>query len=177
MCIAETRVQNQSAYPANGYRQRGDRLLLELSEQRDLLPYDIDGMVIKVDSLAFQRLLGATSRSPRWAIAYKFKAIQETTRVVGIEVQVGGIGTLTPVAHLVPVKIGGVTVSRATLHNEDEIKRKDIKIGDTVLVQRAGDVIVASDNEAEQEKKKPLTCLLAALFAIRRSDDPKMKRR
>ncbi len=113
----------------------------ELSEKRHLLPYDIDGMVVKVDSFAYQRLLGATSRSPRWAIAYKFKAIQETTRIVNIDVQVGRTGTLTPVAHLDPVKIGGVTVSRATLHNEDEIKRKDIKIGDTVLVQRAGDVI------------------------------------
>ena len=112
-----------------------------LSELRDLLPYDIDGMVIKVDSVAFQDLLGTTSRSPRWAIAYKFKAIQETTRIADIEVQVGRTGTLTPVAHLVPVQIGGVTVSRATLHNEDEIRRKDIKIGDTVLVQRAGDVI------------------------------------
>jgi DNA ligase (NAD+) len=113
----------------------------DLSEMRHLLPYDIDGMVVKVDSMAYQGLLGATSRSPRWAIAYKFKAIQETTRIVNIDVRVGRTGTLTPVAHLDPVKIGGVTVSRATLHNEDEIKRKDIKIGDTVLVQRAGDVI------------------------------------
>ncbi|MBW2603862.1 MAG: NAD-dependent DNA ligase LigA [Deltaproteobacteria bacterium] len=113
----------------------------ELGERRDGLPYDIDGMVIKVDRLDLQRFLGATSRSPRWAIAYKFKAIQETTRVLGIEVQVGRTGALTPVAHLVPVNIGGATVRRATLHNEDEIKRKDIKIGDTVLVQRAGDVI------------------------------------
>ena len=113
----------------------------DLSERRHLLPYDIDGMVVKVDSFAYQGLLGATSRSPRWAIAYKFKAIQETTRIVNIDIQVGRTGTLTPVAHLDPVKIGGVTVRRATLHNEDEIKRKDIKIGDTVLVQRAGDVI------------------------------------
>jgi DNA ligase (NAD+) len=81
-------------------------------------------MVIKVDSLALQRDLGATSRSPRWAIAYKFKAIQETTQIIDIDVQVGRTGTLTPVAHLQPVSIGGVTVSRATLHNEDEIKRK-----------------------------------------------------
>ena len=150
----------------------------ELSEQRDLLPYDIDGMVIKVDSLAFQRLLGATSRSPRWAIAYKFKAIQETTRVVGIEVQVGRTGTLTPVAHLVPVKIGGVTVSRATLHNEDEIKRKDIKIGDTVLVQRAGDVIpevvkVITSKRTGEEKtfNMPLSCPVCDSSVLRSENE------
>ncbi|MBU0986582.1 MAG: NAD-dependent DNA ligase LigA, partial [Proteobacteria bacterium] len=113
----------------------------ELSQRRFLLPYDIDGMVIKVDSLQSQQLLGATSRSPRWALAYKFEALQETTRVTNIEVQVGRTGALTPVAHLVPVNIGGAMVGRATLHNEDEIERKDIRIGDTVLVQRAGDVI------------------------------------
>lgn len=113
----------------------------EFEAERPLLPYDIDGMVIKVDNLSYQQLLGATSRSPRWAIAYKFKAEQETTRVLNIEVQVGRTGTLTPVAHLDPVNVGGVTVSRATLHNEDEIIRKDIRVGDTVFVQRAGDVI------------------------------------
>jgi len=113
----------------------------ELTEKRHVLPYDIDGVVIKVDDTGSQQLLGATSRSPRWAIAYKFKAIQETTRITGIEVQLGRTGVLTPVAHLVPVNIGGAMVSRATLHNEDEIRRKDIRIGDTVLVQRAGDVI------------------------------------
>lgn len=113
----------------------------ELSEKRYQLPYDIDGMVIKVDRLSLQHRLGSTSRSPRWAIAYKFKALQETTRVTDIEVQVGRTGALTPVAHLVPVNIGGAMVSRATLHNEDEVIRKDIRIGDTVLVQRAGDVI------------------------------------
>ncbi len=113
----------------------------KLAEKRESLPYDIDGVVIKVDSLALQKALGSTSRSPKWAIAYKFKAVQETTRIVAIEVQVGRTGVLTPVAILAPVNIAGVTISRATLHNEDEIKRKDIKIGDTVLVQRAGDVI------------------------------------
>ena len=113
----------------------------ELIEKRHQLPYDIDGMVIKVDSLALQQQLGATTRSPRWAIAYKFEALQETTVLENIEVQVGRTGVLTPVAHLAPVKVGGATVSRATLHNEDEIQKKDVRIGDTVLLQRAGDVI------------------------------------
>jgi len=113
----------------------------KISEKRNSLPYDIDGVVIKVDSLKLQQILGATSRSPRWAIAYKFAAVQETTNIINIEVQVGRTGALTPVAILAPVNIAGVNVTRATLHNEDEIKRKDIKTGDTVLVQRAGDVI------------------------------------
>ena len=113
----------------------------ELAARRETLPYDIDGMVIKVDARALQDQLGTTSRSPRWAIAYKFKAIQATTRLEAIEVQVGRTGALTPVAHLTPVSVGGVVVSRATLHNQDEIDRKDVRIGDTVLVQRAGDVI------------------------------------
>ncbi len=113
----------------------------ELERIRYELPYDIDGMVVKVDSLNLQMRLGETSRSPKWAIACKFKAIQETTKILNISVQVGRTGTLTPVAHLETVNIGGVNVNRATLHNEDEIKRKDVRIGDTVLVQRAGDVI------------------------------------
>ena len=130
----------------------------QLSETRHQLPYDIDGMVIKVDSLQLQQQLGATTRSPRWAIAYKFAALQETTVLKNIEVQVGRTGALTPVAHLAPVNVGGVTVSRATLHNEDEIEKKDIRIGDTVLVQRAGDVIpevvkVISSKRSGAEKK------------------------
>jgi DNA ligase (NAD+) len=154
----------------------------ELSEQRDLLPYDIDGMVIKVDSLDLQRSLGATSRSPRWAMAYKFKAIQETTQIADIEIQVGRTGTLTPVAHLVPVKIGGVTVSRATLHNEDEIKRKDIKIGDTVLVQRAGDVIpevvkvIISKRTGEEEPfNMPLSCPVCDSSVIRSENEAALR--
>jgi DNA ligase (NAD+) len=113
----------------------------ELDRIRHGLHYDIDGMVIKVDDRDRQAALGNTTRSPRWALAVKFAAIQETTRLVGIDVQVGRTGVLTPVGHLEPVLVGGVTVSRATLHNQDEIERKDIRIGDTVLVQRAGDVI------------------------------------
>lgn len=113
----------------------------ELLERRHRFPYEMDGMVIKVDDFDLQKRLGEKSRSPRWALAYKFPATQETTRVVYIDVQVGRTGALTPVAHLAPVSVGGVTVSRATLHNEDEIEKKDIRIGDMVLVQRAGDVI------------------------------------
>jgi len=98
-------------------------------------------MVIKVDPLALQERLGSKTRSPRWALAYKFAATQATTRVLAIEVNVGRTGAVTPMAVMEPVEVGGVTVSRATLHNEDEVARKDVRVGDTVLVQRAGDVI------------------------------------
>ncbi|QSQ07746.1 DNA ligase [Koleobacter methoxysyntrophicus] len=110
-------------------------------EQRGRLPYDIDGIVIKVNSLEHQRLLGATSKSPRWAIAYKFPAEQKTTVIKDIIVRVGRTGVLTPTAVLEPVRIAGSTVTKATLHNEDYIRQKDIKIGDTVVVKKAGDVI------------------------------------
>ncbi|MEW5949161.1 MAG: NAD-dependent DNA ligase LigA [Thermodesulfobacteriota bacterium] len=113
----------------------------ELEGRRRGLAYEIDGMVIKVDSLSLQDRLGVKTRSPRWAVAYKFPANQADTRILDIQVQVGRTGTLTPVAIMEPVNIGGVEVSRATLHNQDEIARKDIRIGDTVLVQRAGEVI------------------------------------
>ena len=113
----------------------------DLEKRRYELPYDIDGIVVKVDSLILQIQLGSTAKWPQWAIACKFKAIQETTKILDISVQVGRTGTLTPVAHLETVNIGGVNVNRATLHNEDEVRRKDVRIGDTVLVQRAGDVI------------------------------------
>ncbi|OPY12678.1 MAG: DNA ligase [Syntrophus sp. PtaB.Bin001] len=113
----------------------------ELQERRHELPYEIDGMVIKVDDLSLQNRLGAVSRSPRWALACKFAATQATTVIENIVAQVGRTGALTPVAIMKPVQVGGVTVSRATLHNQDEIEKKDIRVGDTVLVQRAGDVI------------------------------------
>lgn len=113
----------------------------KMNELRERLPYEIDGIVIKVNEFSLQQQLGQKSRSPRWAIAYKFKALQEVTQIRDIIVQVGRTGTLTPVALMQPVKVGGVEVSRATLHNQDEIERKDVRVGDWVVIQRAGDVI------------------------------------
>jgi DNA ligase (NAD+) len=112
-----------------------------IGQQRDGLPYDIDGVVYKVNSLAQQRQLGFVTREPRWAVAHKYPAQEQLTEVLAIDVQVGRTGKLTPVAKLAPVFVGGVTVTNATLHNEDEARRKDVRVGDTVIVRRAGDVI------------------------------------
>ncbi|MBI4744088.1 MAG: NAD-dependent DNA ligase LigA [Actinobacteria bacterium] len=150
----------------------------EWNKKRDTLPYEIDGVVVKVNSIEKQNQLGSTSKSPRWAIAYKFAAKQETTKIESIVVQVGRTGALTPVANLVPVRIGGTTVSRATLHNEDEIERKDIRIGDTVIVQRAGDVIpevvsVIKDKRMGKEKKfeMPTRCPVCGADVYRPEDE------
>ncbi len=112
-----------------------------IEAERDALGYDADGVVVKVDDLEQQRRLGATAHHPRWAIAYKFAARQATTRVVSITINVGKSGALTPTAQLEPVELAGVTVSNVSLHNEDEVRRKDVRVGDTVLIERAGDVI------------------------------------
>lgn len=113
----------------------------DFEEMRDTLPYEIDGMVVKVNDFALQDKMGMTTHHPRWAIAFKFKARQATTKLKSVEFQVGRTGAITPVAKLEPVHIGGVTVSSISIHNEDYIKEKDLKIGDSVLIERAGDVI------------------------------------
>jgi DNA ligase (NAD+) len=144
-----------------------------LGAQRFELPYDIDGVVVKVDRLDYQRRLGFVGRAPRWAIAFKFAAEQAETRVLAVSVQVGRTGALTPVAALAPVTVGGVVVTSATLHNEDYIKSKDIRVGDTVVVQRAGDVIpqvleVRTDRPRGSERFEfPDHCPVCGSLALR----------
>lgn len=147
----------------------------ELLAQRDDLPYEIDGMVVKVDEFALQRALGQKARSPRWAIAWKFPAQEKTTRLNEIVVSVGRTGALTPIAMLEPIEIGGVTVSRASLHNADEIERLGVRPGDTVLVKRAGDVIPKVVQVVESGKGKkfvpPRTCPVCGTEVVREEEE------
>ncbi|MEW6533614.1 MAG: NAD-dependent DNA ligase LigA [Thermodesulfobacteriota bacterium] len=145
-----------------------------LEKIRHDLPYEIDGAVVKVNSLDDQTTLGVKTRSPRWAVAFKFEPVQATTKILRIDVGVGRTGTLTPVAIMEPVSVGGVTVSRATLHNQDEIDRKDVREGDTVVIQRAGDVIpevVSVVKENRSASSKPYTipdeCPVCGSHAVR----------
>jgi DNA ligase (NAD+) len=144
----------------------------EWEGRREELPYEIDGVVVKVDSIPQQRLLGFTAKAPRWAIAYKYPARQAKTIVLGIEVQVGRTGALTPVAVLEPKDVGGVTVARATLHNEDEIQRLGLQIGDEVVIERSGDVIpkvvrVSAQGSARKPFRMPETCPVCGGAVVR----------
>jgi DNA ligase (NAD+) len=139
--------------------------LAQAREERHGLPFEVDGAVVKIDDEDLRARLGQVSKSPRWAIAFKFPPEEETTTVEDIQIYVGRTGALTPVAHLAPVRVGGVTVSRATLHNEEELRRKDVRVGDRVLVRRAGDVIpevvqvlVEARTGAEREFRFPSAC-------------------
>ena len=154
------------------------RYYQRLGERRAHLAYQIDGVVYKVDSVAAQQRLGYVSRAPRFAVAHKFPAEEANTEVLAIEVQVGRTGALTPVARLAPVFVGGVTVTNATLHNEDELRRKDVRVGDTVIVRRAGDVIpevvaVLRDKRPKKaaEFKMPVACPVCGSAVVRLPDE------
>jgi DNA ligase (NAD+) len=151
-----------------------------IEHDREALGYDIDGAVVKVDSLALQAALGSVGRDPRWAIAFKFPPTTRTTKLLGIEINVGRTGALNPFAELEPVEVGGVVVRHATLHNEEDINRKDIRVGDTVIVQRAGDVIpqvigpVLEDRTGkEQVFKMPADCPACGEPVVKNEEDAK----
>lgn len=169
VAVQTTQVKNASELIA--YHQR-------IGLSRDSLPFDIDGVVYKVNSLALQKQLGFVSREPRWAIAHKYPAQEQLTTVLSIDVQVGRTGKLTPVAKLAPVFVGGVTVTNATLHNEDEARRKDVRVGDTVVVRRAGDVIpevvsVLLDKRVHAAEifTMPRNCPVCGSSAVREVDE------
>ncbi|MDQ2713004.1 MAG: NAD-dependent DNA ligase LigA [Acidobacteriota bacterium] len=175
---ANLEALKDAGFKVNAYRRkcRGLDELLEFVHEwdgkRDSLPYEIDGVVAKVDSVEQQERLGWTAKAPRWAIAFKYPARQSSTVLEAIEVQVGRLGNLTPVAHLKPVSLGGVTVARATLHNEDEIARLGVEIGDTVLVERSGDVIPKIVRVLEHGKQRrkfhmPVACPVCGGHVVR----------
>jgi DNA ligase (NAD+) len=156
------KILEKLKFPVNKYYRKVSgiddvkKYIDEIEEKRDTLPYEIDGVVVKVNSLIQQEIAGYTAKSPRWAIAYKYKAKQKSTIIRSITLQVGRVGTITPVAELEPVNLAGSTISRATLHNFDEIKRKDVREGDTVIIEKGGDVI-PKVVEVILDKRKPGT--------------------
>ena len=145
--LEELQLLEKLGLPTNPYPRLCPTLLEvetyfhEWQKKHETLPYGVDGIVIKVNQIAIQQAAGYTAKSPRFGIAYKFPAVETTTVVEAIELQVGRTGAVTPVAHLRPVVIDGSTVARATLHNEDQIKRLDVRVGDTIILRKAGDVI------------------------------------